>query len=59
MKHYVVVNKSTREILACISEKQIVLRKDVDVKTYDGTEPVLRETDHGIYLKDNAVVIKL
>lgn len=43
MRYYVVVDKDTREVIACISDsgKDNILRKDVDLKAYDGTEPVL------------------
>lgn len=48
MKYYVVVEKYTREVLACISDnsKDDILRKDVDLKVYEGTEPVFTETNH-------------
>ena len=61
MKHYVVVNKKTKEVIACISDSGMdnILRKDVDLKVYDGTEPVFTETDHGILLKDNAFTMRL
>lgn len=60
-RHYVVVDKSTREVIACISDsgKDNILRKDVDLKVYDGTEPVFTETDHGILLNEGAFTIKL
>ncbi len=61
MKYYVVVEKDTREVLACISDnsKDDILRKDVDLKIYEGTEPVFTETNHGILLKDNAFTMIL
>ena len=61
MKHYVVVNKKTKEVIACISDsgRDNILRKDVDLKVYDGTEPVFTEPDHGILLKDNAFTMRL
>lgn len=61
MRHYVVVNKDTREVIACISDsgKDNILRKDVDLKVYDGTEPVFTETAHGIVMKDNAFTMRL
>lgn len=61
MKYYVVVEKDTREVLACISDnsKDDILRKDVDLKVYEGTEPVFTETNHGILLKDNAFTMIL
>ncbi len=61
MKHYVVVDKNTREVIACISDngKDDILRKDVELKVYEGTEPVFTETDHGVLLKDNAFTMKL
>lgn len=60
-KHYVVVDKNTREVIACISDsgKDNILHKDVDLKVYNGTEPVFTETDHGILLKDNAFTMRL
>ena len=47
-RHYVVVDTDTREVIACISDsgKDNILRKDVDLKVYDGTDPVFTETDH-------------
>jgi hypothetical protein len=61
MKYYVVVEKDTREVLACISDnsKDDILRKDVDLKVYEGTEPVFTEKNHGIFLKDNAFTMIL
>lgn len=61
MKHYVVVDKNTREVIVCISDngKDNILRKDVDLKVYDGTEPVFTKTDRGVLLKDNAFTMKL
>ena len=61
MRYYVVVEKDTREVLACISDnsKDDILRKDVDLKVYEGTEPVFTETNHGILLKDNAFTMIL
>nr|DAM77019.1 MAG TPA: hypothetical protein [Caudoviricetes sp.] len=61
MKYYVVVEKDTREVLACISDnsKDDILRNDVDLKVYEGTEPVFTETNHGILLKDNAFTMIL
>lgn len=61
MRHYVVVDKDTREVIACVSDfdKDNILRKDVDLKVYDGTEPVFTKTDNGLLLKDNAFTMKL
>lgn len=60
-KHYVLVDKKSREVIACISDnsKDDILRKDVDLKVYEGTEPVFTETNHGILLKNNAFTIML
>lgn len=60
-KHYVLVDKKSREVIACISDnsKDDILRKDVDLKVYEGTEPVFTETNHGIFLKDNAFTMIL
>lgn len=60
-KHYVIVDKKSREVIACISDnsKDDILRKDVDLKVYEGTEPVFTETNHGILLKDNAFTMIL
>ena len=58
---FVIVNKDTREVLACVPEscENIILRKDIDLKVYEGTEPVFKETDHGIFLKDNTFTVTL
>lgn len=60
-KHYVLVDKESREVIACISDngKENILRKDVELKVYEGTEPVFTETDHGVLLKDNAFTMRL
>ena len=60
-RYYAVVDKNTREVIACISDsgKENILRKDVDLKVYNGTEPVFTETGHGILLKDNAFTMRL
>ena len=61
IKHYVLVDKESREVIACISDnsKDDILRKDVDLKIYEGTEPVFTEINHGILLKDNAFTMRL
>lgn len=60
-KHYVLVDKESREVIACISDngKDDIVRKDVDLKVYEGTEPVFTEKNHGILLKDNAFTMRL
>lgn len=60
-KHYVLVDKKSREVIACISDnsKDDILRKDVELKVYEGTEPVFTETNHGILLKNNVFTIML
>lgn len=60
-KYFVIVDKKTREVVACISDsgQDNILRKDLDLRVYDGTEPVFIETDHGILLNDNAFTMKL
>lgn len=60
-KHYVLVDKESREVIACISDngKENILRKDVELKVYEGTEPVFTETDYGVLLKDNAFTMRL
>ncbi|MED9949728.1 MAG: hypothetical protein U0J63_05340 [Roseburia faecis] len=60
-KHYVLVDKESREVIACISDngKENILRKDVELKVYEGTEPVFTETDRGVLLKDNAFTMRL
>lgn len=60
-KYFAIVDKKTREVVACISDsgQDNILRKDLDLKVYDGTEPVFIETDHGILLNDNAFTMKL
>lgn len=60
-KYFVIVDKNTREVVACISDsgQDNILRKDLDLRVYDGTEPVFTETDHGILLDDNAFTMRL
>ena len=59
-KHYVLVDKESREVIACISDnsKDDILRTDDDLKVYDRTEPVFTETKHGILLKHNAFTMR-
>lgn len=60
MRNCVICDKDTKEVIACISNTgECILKKGLDVKFYDGTEPVFTETDHGIFLNENAFVIKL
>ena len=61
MKHYVLFDKESKEVIACISDsgRDNILRKDVNLKVYDGTESVFTETDHGILLNENAFTMKL
>jgi hypothetical protein len=55
----VVFDKSTKEILACVSidGKDCVCRKDVDFKIYKGTEPIFKELKTGIVLNENAFML--
>lgn len=60
MKSYVICDRGTKEVITCVSDNgECILKKDVEVKFYDGTEPVFVETDHGIFLNENAFTIKL
>lgn len=60
-KYFVIVDKSTREVVACISDSGCddILKNNLELKVYDGTEPVFTETDSGILLNDNAFTVRL
>lgn len=54
-----VFNKQTKEILACIplsDGEKAICRNDIDFQIYNGTEPILTETENGIVLNTNAFI---
>lgn len=52
----VVFDKNTREVLACIplDGSDAVMKKDIDMRIFIGTEPVFEQGDGTILLKDDA-----
>lgn len=57
----VLLDKKTKEILACVplDGSECICRKDVDVKIYNGTEPVFMEKGDGFVLKENTFILNL
>ena len=57
----VIFDKKTKEIIACIPiiGKNCIIRKDLDFKIYNGSEPVFTETGSGIILNENAFKINM
>lgn len=57
----VVFDKTTKEIIACIplSDGQTICRKDVDIKIYNGTEPVFTEMENMVILNENAFMLNM
>ena len=58
----VVYDKNTKEILAVLPEAEGesgFIRDDVEVNLYGDSEPCFYERDGKIYVKENAVFIRL
>lgn len=56
----VVFDKETREVIAAIPIKNgepAVCRNDVEFQIFNGTEPVFAETEQGITLAENIIII--
>lgn len=51
----VVFDKNTREVLACIplDGSDAVMKKDIDMRIFIGSEPVFEQGDGTILLKDD------
>lgn len=52
MEEVVVIDKSTREVIACVPLDgiNVILRDDVDAKIFSDTRPVFLEKDNKILL---------
>lgn len=60
MMTIVVMSKETKEVLACISDsEEAFARKDIEIKTYNGTEPIFNVENGVCKLKENAFLIDL
>ena len=61
MQTVVVYQKGTDEIIACVplDGSECIVRKDVEIKVYNGTEPVFTEKDGYVAVKRNAFLINL
>lgn len=54
------MSKETKEVLACISDsEEAFARKDIEIKTYNGTEPIFNVENGVCKLKENAFLIDL
>jgi hypothetical protein len=54
---YAIVN-SDNELLAYVGDSEIIKRMDIEVKCYNGTEPLLQEKDGTLYIENDAFVFK-
>lgn len=61
MQTVVVYQKGTDEIIACVplDGSECIVRKDAEIKVYNGTEPVFTEKDGYVAVKRNAFLINL
>lgn len=60
MKTIIVMDKKTKEVLACVPDNgECFVRKDVEIKTYSGTEPIFNVENGVCKLKENAFLIDL
>ena len=61
METVVVYNKSTKEIIVCvpIDGSACIVRKDVEFKVYNGTEPVFTELDGMVVVNENAFILNM
>lgn len=59
MQTVVVYQKGTNEVIACVplDGSECIVRKDVEIKVYDGTEPIFTEKDGYVAVKTNAFLI--
>lgn len=60
-KTVVVFDKNTREVLACVplDGSQGIMRKDIDVQVFDGTDPVFTDTQGKVLLKPNTFIVEI
>lgn len=56
MQTVVVYQKGTNEVIACVplDGSECIVRKDAEIKVYDGTEPVFTEKDGYVAVNTNA-----
>ena len=56
MQTVVVYQKGTNEIIACVplDGSECIVRKDVEIKVYDGIEPVFIEKEGYVAVNTNA-----
>ena len=61
MQTVVVYQKGTNEVIACVplDGSEGMARKDVGIKVYNGTEPILIEKDGYVAVDTNAFLIDL
>lgn len=58
MRTIVVYDKKTENVIAAIPEHgEAILRNDIDVSIYDGTEPIFTETQSGVKLSKRKFMI--
>lgn len=61
MRTIVVMDKITKQVMACIPDTggDAFVRKDIEIKVYNGTEPIFTVTDNVCRLKENTFLIEL
>ena len=60
MMTIVMLDKNTNEVLACVPDNgDCFSRKDVEIKSYNGTEPIFNVENGVCRLKENAFLINL
>lgn len=60
MRTIVIFDKNTKEVLACVPDNgDAFSRKDIEIKAYNGTEPIFNMENDMCKLKENAFLIDL
>lgn len=58
MRTIVIFDRNTNEVLACVPDKgDTFSRKDIEIKAYNGTEPIFNIENGVCKLKENAFLI--
>lgn len=53
-----IVDKTSNELLAFISDKQVISHDNVEVINYGDTEPVFEDVNGHVFVKNNSFIIQ-
>ena len=53
-----IVDKTSNELLAFISDKQVISHDNVEVINYGDTEPIFEDVNGHVFVKNNSFIIQ-